>query len=100
MYIICVALQVLSGFDIACWGIMGKATGQPIYKLFWAGYRKKVRAYASTVKRDTPEGMKLICEKYKKEGFTAIKFGFMGGGKDLDVELVKAESRLQGNEVK
>ena len=94
-----VAIQVLSGFDIACWDIMGKATGKPIYKLLGAGYRDKVRTYASTVKRDTPEGMKLICEKYKKEGFTAIKFGFLGGGKDLDVELVKAAREALGDEI-
>ncbi|MCK4446203.1 MAG: mandelate racemase/muconate lactonizing enzyme family protein [Candidatus Marinimicrobia bacterium] len=94
-----VAIQVLSGFDIACWDIMGKAVGKPIYKLLGAGYRKKVRAYASSVKRGTPEGMRLICKKYKKEGFTAVKFGFMGGGKELNVELVKAAREALGNDI-
>jgi L-alanine-DL-glutamate epimerase-like enolase superfamily enzyme len=38
------AVQAISGIDIACWDIIGKATGRPIYQLLGAGYRDHVRA--------------------------------------------------------
>jgi L-rhamnonate dehydratase len=52
------AMQVISGIDIALWDIVGKRVGQPIYKLLGAGYRDRVRAYASTLFRSTPDGMR------------------------------------------
>ena len=94
-----VAIQVLSGFDIACWDIIGKAVGKPIFKLLGAGYRKKIRAYASTMARPTIEGMKKACEKYLEEGYTAVKFGFMGTGKELDINLIKVAREFLGNEL-
>src|SRR5580704_11901200 len=48
------ALQAMSGVEIALWDIMGKATGQPVYKLLGGGFRKKFRAYASILFGDTP----------------------------------------------
>ena len=59
-----VAMQVLSGFDIACHDIIGKAFNVPVYKLLGAGYRDKVRAYASTLFRPTPADIKKACEYY------------------------------------
>ncbi|HEX6971346.1 MAG TPA: mandelate racemase/muconate lactonizing enzyme family protein [Limnochordia bacterium] len=87
-----VAIQVLSGFDIACWDIIGKATGLPIYKLLGAGYRRRVRAYASTLFRPTPDDMKRACEHYLARGFTAVKFGWGVFGEDpvRDIALVRA----------
>src|SRR5919202_4793124 len=38
------AIQAISGIDIACWDIIGKATGLPIYRLLGAGFRDRVRA--------------------------------------------------------
>ena len=36
------------GLEIALWDIIGKACGQPLYRL-WGGYKDRVRAYASCV---------------------------------------------------
>src|SRR5258708_18371184 len=36
------------GVEIALWDIIGKATGQPLYKL-WGGYRDRVPGYPSCV---------------------------------------------------
>src|ERR1043166_223768 len=41
------AIQAMSGIEIALWDIVGKTTGQPVYKLLGGGFRKKFRAYAS-----------------------------------------------------
>lgn len=93
------AIQVLSGFDIACWDIMGKATNKPIYKLLGACYRKKIKAYASTMARPTPDGMRKACENYLKQGYSAIKFGFMGTGKEIDINLVEVAREAMGEKI-
>jgi L-alanine-DL-glutamate epimerase-like enolase superfamily enzyme len=41
------ATSALSAFDIASWDIIGKYTGQPIYKLIGGPVRDKVRIYAN-----------------------------------------------------
>lgn len=38
---------VLSGIEIACWDIVGKALGQPIYNLLGGQVREKLRSYTS-----------------------------------------------------
>jgi L-rhamnonate dehydratase len=95
------ALQAISGIDIACWDIMGKATGRPIYQLLGAGYRDRVRAYASTLFRPTPEAMAAAARDYVGRGFTAIKFGWGVFGQDArrDVELVAAARQAVGDAV-
>ena len=95
------AVQVLSGFDIACHDIMGKAAGRPVYKLLGGGYRRKVRAYASTLFRPTPDDIKRACEYYLERGFTAIKFGWgvFGQERKRDIKLVEAARRAVGDDV-
>lgn len=96
-----VAMQVLSGFDIACHDIIGKVTGRPLYKILGAGYRTKVRAYASTLFRPAPDSMREACEFYMEKGFTAIKFGWgvFGQNKKNDIALVKAARETVGNDI-
>ncbi len=96
-----VALQVLSGFDIACHDLMGKAVGRPVHQLLGGARRSQVRAYASTLFRPTPDDMKRACEVYLRRGFTAIKFGWGVFGRDRkrDVALVAAAREAIGPEV-
>ena len=96
-----VAMQVLSGFDIACHDIIGKAFNVPVYKLLGAGYRDKVRAYASTLFRPTPDDITKACEYYIEKGFTAIKFGWgvFGQNRKNDIALVKAAREAVGDDV-
>ena len=93
-----VAMQVLSGFDIACHDIIGKATHRPVYKILGGGYRDKVRAYASTLFRPKPDNIREACEFYMKKGFTAIKFGWGVFGQDRknDIALIKAARETIG----
>jgi L-rhamnonate dehydratase len=95
------AIQAISGIDIACWDLMGKATGRPIYQLLGAGYRDRVRAYASTLFRSTPEAMAEAARDYVERGFTAVKFGWGVFGQDpgRDVELVGAARAAVGDDV-
>jgi L-alanine-DL-glutamate epimerase-like enolase superfamily enzyme len=86
------ALQAISAIDIALWDIMGKFYQQPVHILLGGKWRGKVRAYASTLFRPTPQAMRESARRYVDEGFTAIKFGWGVFGKDpnLDVRLVEA----------
>ena len=96
-----VAIQMLSGFDIACHDIIGKAIGRPLYKVLGGARRERVRAYASTLFRPTPDAMKRACEFYLNHGFTAIKFGWGMFGQDrrTDVALVKAAREAVGTSI-
>ena len=93
-----VAIQALSGVDNCLWSIIGQAVKQPIYNLLGAHWRNKVRAYASTLFRPTPEAMSEACKAYVEQGFTAVKFGWGVFGQDpkLDVELVRAAREALG----
>src|SRR5215469_10551412 len=87
-----VAIQAISAIDIALWDISGKFYSQPICVLLGARWHGRIRAYASTLFRPTPEGMRLAARRYLDAGFTAIKFGWGVFGEDprRDVELVAA----------
>lgn len=95
------AIQVISGIDIALWDIIGKSTGQPVYKLLGGGYRERVRAYASTLFRSEPAAMEEASRAYVDQGFTAVKFGWGVFGQDAerDVCLVAAARRALGDRV-
>ncbi len=95
------AIQVLSGFDIACHDIIGKVIGRPLHKVLGGAYRDRVRAYASTLFRPTPDAMKRACEFYLDRGFSAIKFGWGVFGRDrkLDLALVAAAREAVGPEI-
>ena len=94
-------MQVISGADIALWDIAGQATGLPIWALLGAKYRDRVKAYASTLFRPTPDAMKVAVEGYLASGFRAIKFGWGVFGRDLklDIALVKAAREAAGPDI-
>jgi L-alanine-DL-glutamate epimerase-like enolase superfamily enzyme len=94
-------IHMISGVDIALWDIAGKAFGQPVCKLLGARYRERVKAYASTLFRPTPDAMKQAVADYLAQGFQAIKFGWgaFGYDLDLDVRLVKAARQEAGPDV-
>lgn len=95
------AIQVLSGFDIACHDIIGKAINKPLYKILGGGRREKIRAYASTLFRPTTDAIQQACEFYMHRGFTAVKFGWGVFGQDikLDIKLVETARRTLGPDI-
>ena len=93
-----VVLKAVSGIDIACHDIMGKALNLAVHALLGGARRQRVPAYASTLFRDTPEGMRAAAKRYLEPGFTAVKFGWGGFGGDLprDVKLVHSARETLG----
>jgi galactonate dehydratase len=42
-----IAMSAISTIEMACWDIMGKALGQPVYKLLGGAVRDRIKAYAN-----------------------------------------------------
>jgi L-alanine-DL-glutamate epimerase-like enolase superfamily enzyme len=60
------------GVEIALWDVIGKACGQPLYKL-WGGYKDRVRAYSSCMEvRPGEQRAEDALARYE-EGWRAIK---------------------------
>ena len=60
------------GVEIALWDIIGKACGQPVYKL-WGGYRDRVPAYASCIEMRGPQRRADDVLRFKEVGWRAAK---------------------------
>ncbi|MBI4530028.1 MAG: mandelate racemase/muconate lactonizing enzyme family protein, partial [Candidatus Latescibacteria bacterium] len=93
------AIQAMSGIDIALWDILGKATGEPVYRLLGGAFRKKFRAYASILFGDTPEETRNRGVRHVAEGCTAVKFGWgpIGQGEETDIAHVREARRGLGD---
>jgi galactonate dehydratase len=73
---------VLSALEMACWDIIGKEAGQPVYKLLGGRVHERLRSYTYIYSRpgdkvDVYQDPELSAERaaeYVSQGFTAIKF--------------------------
>lgn len=64
----------ISGIDIACWDIMGKATGQPVCKLLGGLNRTEIPAYASDLHwEEDPTVMARAAASFVERGFRTVK---------------------------
>jgi 2-dehydro-3-deoxyphosphogalactonate aldolase len=75
-------MAVLSALEMACWDIIGKEAGQPVYKLLGGRVHERLRSYTYIYARpgdkvDVYQDPQLSAERaaeYVAQGFTAIKF--------------------------
>lgn len=93
------AIQAMSGVEIALWDIVGKATGQPVYRLLGGGFRKKFVAYASILFGDTPAETERIGRQLVDQGYRAVKFGWgpLGQSEESDIAHIRAARRGLGD---
>ena len=99
-------MGILSGIEMACWDIIGKELGKPIYELLGGQVHKKLRSYTylypkKSDKTDVYTNGELAAERaneYIEKGFTAVKFDPVGAYTPLDPrhlsleDLVKVEN--------
>ncbi len=69
--------------DIACWDILGKSTGLPVYKLLGGAAQDKIALYRA-ISQESPAAMAAKIAGYKKEGYTKFQLK-VGGNADVDI---------------
>jgi D-galactarolactone cycloisomerase len=89
-----VAVQALSGIDIALWDLAGKALGVPVYKLLGGAHRDRVVAYATglyyTEAADQTAALVREAESYAAQGFLGMKMKVGGLAPRDDLRNVAA----------
>ncbi|TWU54616.1 4-hydroxyproline betaine 2-epimerase [Rubripirellula tenax] len=79
---------VKSAIDIACWDILGKATGLPVCVLMGGRFGDGVRLYRAISQLD-PELMAENVAMYRDQGYTRFQLK-VGGDPDTDIERIHA----------
>lgn len=81
---------VKSAIDMACWDLLGKATGQPVYNLLGGLLQDKVRLF-KVVSRAEPAAMARKLADYQDQGFRQFQMK-VGAGANDDIERIFAVS--------
>jgi L-alanine-DL-glutamate epimerase-like enolase superfamily enzyme len=79
---------VKSGIDIACWDLLGKATGLPVCVLLGGRFGESVQLYRA-ISQQPPDGMARNVAGYRKQGYTRFQLK-VGGDPDQDIERIRA----------
>jgi len=74
---------VKSAIDVACWDILGKASGAPVMRLLGGRQQEKVKLYRA-ISQEAPDEMARKIAGYKKEGYGKFQLK-VGGDPDLDI---------------
>ncbi len=92
-------MGIVSGLEMACWDIIGKAAGKPVYELIGGRVHEKLRSYSYLYPKNAKGEhdyanieLSVDCAlEYMEQGFTALKFDPAGpytvmGGHQLSLE--------------
>lgn len=79
---------VKTGIDMACWDILGKATGLPVCILMGGRYGDRVRLYRA-ISQVAPDEMAKNVASYREQGYTRFQLK-VGGDPDTDIERIRA----------
>ena len=77
---------VKSAIDIACWDILGQASGRPIWQLLGGRHQERVRLYRA-ISQEEPDMMARKIAGYKAEGYTKFQLK-VGGDADQDIRRI------------
>ena len=90
--------RAVSSLEIALWDLIGKATQQPLYKL-WGAAKDRVPAYASMIQLSTPEERVRMAVEIKAQGWKAIKLRLHYQTMKEDIGLVEAVRKAVGEDM-
>ncbi len=79
---------VKSAIDIACWDILGKATGLPVCVLMGGRFGDRVRLYRA-ISQVQPDLMADNVAMYRDQGYTRFQLK-VGGDPDTDIQRIRA----------
>jgi 2-dehydro-3-deoxyphosphogalactonate aldolase len=100
-------MGVLSALEMACWDIVGKEAGQPVYKLLGGRVHERLRTYTYIYARpgdktdvyQDPDLSAQRAAEYLAQGFTALKFDPVGpytafDGRQLSLPALELSERF------
>ena len=90
--------RAFSSVEIALWDIIGKASNQPLYRL-WGPAKDRVAPYASQARLGTPEERAELAVQLKSEGWRAIKYRSHFQTMKEDIRLVEVARKAVGDDI-
>jgi galactonate dehydratase len=90
-------LTAISGVEIACWDLVGKACGRPVYQLFGGRAHERLPAYANGWYGGavTPADYAAKAREVVKRGYRGMKFDPFGvAWKDMRAEQMDEAERI------
>jgi L-alanine-DL-glutamate epimerase-like enolase superfamily enzyme len=100
-----IGMVAISAVDIALWDLLGKATNLPVFRLLGGKTKQKIPVYASRLYSQPLEDLAKEAQRYKDQGYRAMKLRFGWGpvdgaaGMQRNVELVRTVREVIGNEI-
>ena len=100
-----IAMVAISAVDIALWDLLGKSAKQPVYRLLGGRTKPKIPVYASRLYSTPLKELASEANKYKKQGYQAMKLRFGWGptdgpeGMQKNVALVRTVRETVGDGV-
>ncbi|MEO8737389.1 MAG: enolase C-terminal domain-like protein, partial [Edaphobacter sp.] len=98
-----IAMTAISAVDIALWDILGKSAKQPVYRLLGGRTKKRIPVYASRLYSLPLDELRVEAQRYKNEGYQAMKLRFGWGpvdgaaGMQRNIELVRTVREVIGD---
>jgi L-rhamnonate dehydratase len=100
-----IGMTAISAVDIAIWDVIGKATGQPVFRLLGGRTKAKIPVYASRLYSQPLDQLAAEAKSYKEQGYRAMKLRFGwgpvdgAGGMQRNLDLVRTVRETVGDEV-
>ena len=87
----------VAAVEIALWDIVGKVTGQPLYKL-WGAAKDRVPAYASMIQLSRPEERAEMAMRLQADGWRGMKLRLHHESMREDIRTVEAVRAAVGDD--
>src|SRR5262245_8603334 len=100
-----IGMTAISAVDIALWDVIGKAAGQPVFRLLGGRTKPRIPVYASRLYSQPLDALAAEASKYKAEGYQAMKLRFGWGpsdgaaGMQRNLALVRTVRDAVGDEI-
>ncbi len=78
--------------DIACWDLLGKATGLPVFQLLGGKAQDEAPLYRA-ISQQPPDEMAANVAQYREEGYRRFQLK-VGGDPNLDIARIRAARRI------
>ena len=78
---------IKAAIDVACWDILGKLTGLPVYRLLGGKAQESVKLYRA-ISQIEPHAMAANVAGYRDEGYTKFQLK-VGADADSDIERIR-----------